>query len=121
MINASVGRAQDGTSRNGETDLSGIYEAWLLAKDNSVRVRRFAVNVDSREGDVAVMQPRGLVTALDPVRFELHEADDYRYAAARQAGSNWTNIILALLICLLLGEQAVAYLASYHPARGGAS
>jgi hypothetical protein len=119
VLDAAIGRAEDGTSRNGETDFSGIYEAWLLRKDNKVETRRFAVNVQPQEGDVAVMESRGLVAALDPVEFELHDAADYQYAVTRKAGSNWTNVLLILLILLLLGEQAMAYSASYHPARGG--
>jgi hypothetical protein len=119
VMDAAIGRAEDGTSRNGETDFSGIYEAWLLRKDNQVETRRFAVNVEPHEGDVAVMESRGLVTALDPVEFELHDATEYQYAVTRRAGSNWTNVLMILLILLLLGEQAMAYSASYHPARGG--
>jgi hypothetical protein len=120
LMQASIGRGEDGTSRNGETDRSGIYEAWSVTTKNEVRVDRMAVNVDPREGNLETMTPTGLAAALSPVSCELHLAEEYQFETDRRASSNWTNALLALLIAVLLLEQALAYSASYHPARGGA-
>jgi hypothetical protein len=79
------------------------------------------LNVDPREGNLETMQATGLAAALSPVGCELHLAEDYQYETDRRASSNWTNALLALLIVILLLEQAMAYSASYHPPRGGAS
>ncbi len=121
VMNAAIGRADDGTSRNGQTDRRGVYEAWPVTRKNQVQVERFALNVDPREGDLAVVEPTGLAAAMLPVTFELHQAEEYQYETSRRSSSNWTNALLILLICLLLAEQALAYSASYHPARGGAA
>ena len=119
LMQASLGRGEDGTHRNGETDRSGVYEAWSVTKKNEVRVDRLAVNVDPREGNLETMEPTALAAAISPVTCELHLAEEYQFETDRRAGSNWTNALLALLILVLLLEQALAYSASYHPARGG--
>ena len=118
-MNAAIGVAGDEMSRSGETDRSGIYEAWYRTQKNEVEVDRLALNVDANEGDLDTIAPTGLASALSPVVVELQQAEEYEYEGDRDYSSNWTNVLLILLICVLLGEQALAYSASYHPARGG--
>ncbi len=74
-----------------------------------------------RRPDRLLIEPTGLAAAMQPVTFEFHQAEDYQYEVGRRSSSNWTNALLILLICVLLAEQALAYSASYHPARGGAA
>jgi hypothetical protein len=119
VMNAAIGLAGDEMSRSGETDRSGIYEAWFRTQKNEVEVDRLALNVDANEGDLDTIAPTGLAAALSPVVVELQQAEEYEYEGDREYSSNWTNVLLILLICVLLGEQALAYSASYHPARGG--
>ena len=101
------------------TDRAGVYEARLVTTDNETRTRRFAINVEPSEGDLALLDGPTLIERLDPVPVTLHEADDVAYEVAEQAGFHWSEIILYGLVCLLLAEQALAYSAGYHPAKGG--
>jgi hypothetical protein len=112
---ASIGDvAADGV---GETDRSGIYEAWLANPAGQAEVRRFALNVESGEGDLTRLDPPALALNLDPVKAEFRYADEYSYEVASLGGNNRSLLLMCLLIFLLVGEQAMAYSASYHPAR----
>ena len=102
----------------GETDRGGVYEVWPVRLDGQQEVRRYALNVDTRESDLAVVEPTQLASKLDPIKVEIHEPDEISYAAALPSGFPWSQLILFGLIGLLLGEQMLAYSASYHPARG---
>jgi hypothetical protein len=106
--------------RTGETDRSGIYEAWLTTVQGGREVRRFALNVDPTEGSLATVDPGQLTLALAPLKVTIERADSVSYLAARQAGYNRSLMVMVLLVGLLLAEQALAYSASYHVARGGA-
>jgi hypothetical protein len=49
------------------------------------------------------------------VRYEYRSAGDVQVSAQQLAGSNLSDWILYLLIGILVGEQLLAYSASYHP------
>ncbi len=117
---ASLGRGAANPASVDETGRAGIYEAVLTRNDNSLEVRRFAANVEPAEGDLAIVEPRVLLEKLDPVKLEFHHADDYQYGELNPNDFNRSHLLMGLLICLLLGEQILAYVASYHPARGAA-
>jgi uncharacterized membrane protein len=101
-----------------ETQRSGIYEMWLRRVDGALQAARFAVNVDPREGDVAQVPVSQLVADLDPVPVEIGYADQYESALVTPTGFNQSMLLLSLLVLLLLVEQALAYLNSYHVLRG---
>jgi hypothetical protein len=61
-----------------------------------------------------------LLERLEPATPRLQDWKDYQSETMARAESNWSEIILYLLIFLLLGEQLLAYSASYHPAPQGA-
>jgi hypothetical protein len=104
----------DGT---GETDRSGIYEGWPVTTAGTADVRRFALNVESSEGDLRRVDSRALVASLNPVKAEVRYADEYSYEASGFTGNNRSLLLMCLLIVMLLAEQALAYSASYHPAK----
>ena len=115
---ASIGRAGDGST--GETNRSGLYEAWPIKADNLTEVRRFAVNVDPSEGDLALTTPVQLETKLDSLKFKFTPWDEYVTDLVAQPDIKWSQWLLYVLIGLLLLEQVLAYSASYHPVRAGA-
>jgi hypothetical protein len=118
VLTVTVGEvAADGT---GETDLSGIYEAWPVTTAGEPDVRRFAVNVESSEGDLTRVEPKTLLTSLNPIKAEFRYADEYSYELSGFTGNNRSLLLMCLLLLLLLGEQALAYSASYHPAKPAA-
>ncbi len=100
-----------------QTDRSGVYEMWLNRIDGTVQADRFAVNVSPQEGDLAQPATADIVAKLDPVSVDIGYADQYETAAIEQAGFNQSLLLMCFLVALLLGEQILAYMASYHPSR----
>jgi hypothetical protein len=98
---------------------SGIYEARLTTTDGRMESRRFVVDVDPEEGNLAIVEPADLQRALTGLRLTLERADDVHAASADLAGLQLSDSLLLALLALLLGEQALAYRNSYHAARSG--
>lgn len=99
------------------TTASGIYELQLTTVDNQAEIRHLAFNVNAAEGDLSTVGAAELAERLKGVRYEYARADAFQPAARELAGSNLSQWILYLLVILLLGEQALALSASYHPAK----
>jgi hypothetical protein len=102
----------------GVVDRSGIYEAWAPTRAGSFDVHRYALNTDPSEGDLAFSSSQALLARLEPLPIRFRHADEFAYDLMDQAGYNRSLLVMALLIALLVGEQLLAYSASYHPARG---
>jgi len=101
-------------------DRSGIYEATLSRKDGTEEVRRFAFNVDAEEGDLACVGGPHLAERLKGVDYQYEPAALFQYAGEELAGYNMSEPLLYALALLLIGEQVLAWSASYHPrSRGG--
>lgn len=116
---AAIGRSQaSGVSRM-ETDRAGIYEAWPITTKGEIDLRRWALNVEPEEGNLTTIPSADLLAKLAPVKVTWHQADQYEQADAASSGYNLSQVIMAVLICLLVGEQLLAYSASYHTTPGG--
>jgi hypothetical protein len=115
---ASLGRGTIEGRPRGETDRPGIYEAWPVTTKGDIDLRRWAFNVLPDEGDLATLPEVELRTRLDPVRFEYHLADQYQQDDVASTGYNLSMLLMFGLVLLLIGEQALAYSASYHLAPG---
>jgi hypothetical protein len=98
-----------------DTDASGIYQAQLTGTNGTQRVERFAFNVDAEEGNLHQLDQSQLASRLDGIRYQFHQAGDIQYDPQQLAGFNLSESLLYLLVVLLLGEQLLAYSASYHP------
>jgi len=123
ILTAFFGREKEEETPNGETDRAGIYELWRFSKKGEVNVRRFAMNIDPTEGDLARVEEAELRSGLNPVDFDYFTAQEmkgYAEEESHSSSSRWAETILAILIVLLLLEQFLAYSASYHAATGGA-
>jgi hypothetical protein len=118
LVAALARRAGEGGWR-GETDRPGIYEAWLRTTKGQTEVRRWAMQVDPAEGDLRSVPAADLLTRLDPVKVNYHPADQYRQDDVAQPGYNLSLLVLGLVLALLVGEQYLAYAASYHIPSGG--
>jgi hypothetical protein len=117
LMSASLGESD---VVSGETSRPGVYEAWVRTLDGEIDVRRHAVNVNPEEGRLEQTARQTLVERLAPAAPKLQDWRDYQSETVARAESNWSEIILYLLIALLLGEQLLAFSASYHPAPQGA-
>ncbi len=105
-----------------DTDLSGVYEAAVKSnKGDKEELRHYAVNVDPSEGDLKMLWGPELAARLKNADCEFHQAASFRYAAEDHAGSNLSLLLLFALVALLVGEQLLAYSASYHPKSPAAS
>jgi hypothetical protein len=99
-----------------ETDTSGFYEAMLTRSDNSSETRRFAYNVEPGEGDLAALDQTQLAERLKGLKYQFEKAAAFQTAQNESTGDNLRESILYALIIMLIGEQLLAYSASYHPA-----
>ncbi|MCC9604447.1 BatA domain-containing protein [Blastopirellula sp. JC732] len=103
------------------TGLSGVYDVWLTQSDGHPNLRRFALNVDPLEGDLTTTDRNELQAALAPVTFTYHTVESVDYSWSASEGFAWQDYLLYALLGLLVVEQLLAYLTSYHPpAMGGA-
>lgn len=106
-----------GLSRDeSNTSHSGLYEIWPTPTSGSLEVRRFAFNVDRAESDVSQVSSRTLLTSLSPVRIRMRNSDELAFDMTAEGGLQRGAWLMAFLVVLLLGEQMLAYFASYHPA-----
>ena len=87
-------------------------------REGAVGLRRYAINVNSQESDLAIAETQTLITRLEPVKIEFRTADQYAFDFTDHAGVNRSLLLMILLIVLLLAEQVLAYVASYHTAQG---
>lgn len=117
QVEVAIGQPNPLLNR-GETDLSGIYEAWAFAKTGLAEVHRYAVNVDPLEGNLAVTDETSLLAELEAVKPTLLHWDEVREDVFREAGFGWGKWILLSLVLLLVLEQLLAYALSFHPSRG---
>jgi uncharacterized membrane protein len=109
--------AADGSmlkARLGDSDRSGLYEVWRRSLAGEVQLERFALNVDPREGNLAVVSETDLAARLAPVKVEVSQADQ-DVIADNEAANNFSLPLMVVLVGLLLLEQLLAYSSSYHP------
>jgi hypothetical protein len=116
-VNATRGTDGTLTASLFDTDQSGFYEAQLSRADNSVETRRYAMNVDPSEGDLAALDGQRLAPRLDGVKYQYEQAAAFQSTTSELAGYNLGEAILYALVLLLIGEQILAWSASYHPRR----
>ena len=112
--NGGSARSSDGS---GETDRSGVYEAWSVTSGGEADIRRQSLNVDPSEGDLTLLAGKPLLDKLDPVKADYKFAEEYEYETARLGGNNRSLLLMVILIGLLFAEQLLGYWASYHPPR----
>ena len=97
-----------------ETDRSGFYEARLTRTDGTTETRRYALNVDAAEGDLTALDAQQLAARLGGVKYRYAQAATLQATAGEPTGYNLRDALLYGLVLLLLGEQILAWSASYH-------
>lgn len=119
VASVEAARGADGmlTASFFETDQSGFYEAQLMRTNNAVETRCYAMNVEPAEGDLAMLDGEQLAPRLEGVKYRFEQASSFQSSADEMAGYNLGETILLALILLLIGEQILAWSASYHPAQ----
>jgi hypothetical protein len=120
IMTADLGQP-DQSSQRDKTGTSGIYDVIYQRTDGSFEAQRFALNVESQEGDTTIINRQTLIADLNPINIELNDLDDFLGSAVQQAGGTASFWIMLVLLAGLLGEQFLAYLISYHPVAGSKS
>jgi hypothetical protein len=118
ILSVSLGTAIVEGQLRGETDRAGIYEAWAKTTKGETDLRRWALNVDPEEGNLEQVTSADLLARLDPVKLKYHEAQQYQQDDVASTGYNLSTMLLVGLVLLLVGEQVLAYSASYHVSPG---
>lgn len=101
--------------------VSGTYDVQLQPVNGPVERRVYAVNPPIAEGDLAITSTPELVRQLAGVEVQLHDAHDMSLDSQQLAGFQMSDALLVALVALLLVEQLLGYIASYHlqPLAGG--
>jgi hypothetical protein len=102
------------TARLENVPASGVYEVQLQRADGPPERRAFAFNVPVGEGDLHIVPRDDLTRQLAGVEFQFHDADDMSVNQQQLAGLQLGDALLAALVVVLLGEQLLAYVASFH-------
>jgi len=102
------------TFRWEDTSLAGVYRWELQPAQGEPEHHAYAVNVNPEEGDLAYFSPDQLDSRLE-ADVRIMNAAAVSDLASNQARSSVSEYLLYALIVLLLGEQLLAYSASYHP------
>jgi hypothetical protein len=98
---------------------SGIYEVQLQPMQGNLEERPFGVNIAPGEGDLAITHGEELSRQLAGVDFQLHDAADMTLDDQKLAGFQMSDALLVAIVVILLGEQMLAYMASFHAAPTG--
>ncbi len=101
------------------TETQGIYEARPVRTDGQMEFHRYALNVDTRESDLALLDKRELAEQLQPIEVHVHDPEELDTSADAIPGFPWSQALLSGLVLLLIGEQLLGYSASYHKAARG--
>lgn len=102
----------------------GVFELWMQTSDGKYVVRNIAHNVTADEGSLARVTHKELEDKLQPIKISIQSAEALTDAGWEPEAASHSTALLGLLIMMLLGEQALAYSASYHVpkiVRGGAA
>jgi len=103
------------TARLDVTTTPGLHEARWRRLDGTERQRLAAVNVDPAEGRLERAGRDRLDRGLVGVPFRSEPVEAVDAGMADTTGSSWAIPLLAVVVVVLLVEQAVAYAAGYHP------
>ena len=93
---------------------SGIYEVRLQPTEGPLERRDYAVNAPTGEGDLALTSGPDLTRQLAGIDYQMHDAADMALDSTQIAGFQMGDALLGALVVMLLVEQVLAYLASYH-------
>lgn len=92
---------------------SGVYESWMTTSDGVSVVHNQAHNVAPEEGNLERISPPEFERQFQGLNIKLRSSSNIT-SGLNSRESTQSNLVMALLIALLLGEQMLAYSASYH-------
>ncbi|MFO1092092.1 MAG: BatA domain-containing protein [Planctomycetaceae bacterium] len=100
-----------------DTDAPGIYSVRLTTMDGQPQEQLIAYNVPVAEGDLKLVTDSELLAAVGPVQqLTIQPTGAFDWIRSEAPGDDIRWGLLALLVGVIIGEQALAYRLSYHPA-----
>ena len=97
-----------------EVQRPGVFDVWLQSKDGGYEVIRKAFNVDVTESDLKQTNTVNLVASLNEAQPVLSDWNTFNPEPEVRQASSLTRFFLIALTLILIVEQALAYLSSYH-------
>ncbi len=94
---------------------SGVYTVVLEPLDGPVEHRRYAFNVPVEESELLVAPRERLDEQLADLNYQFLPAEGLQAVVGEAAETNLSEAFLYVLVVLLLLEQVLAYLFSFHP------
>lgn len=95
----------------------GIFEAWMIDSQGENLFGNFAHNVNAAEGNLERVRQSELEQKLAGIAFDYRTAEAVSGVGLNSPAASHSTLLMCLLAALLLGEQLLAYSASYHAPR----
>jgi uncharacterized membrane protein len=92
---------------------SGVFESWMTTSDGSLLVNNSAHNVAPEEGNLERISHQEIERQFPGVELRIRNSSSLATGLSSRESSQ-SNLVMGLLVALLLGEQMLAYSASYH-------
>lgn len=98
------------------TDEPGVYSLIVKRQDAGEETRRFAYNASEAESRLALAATDSIKRRLGPdVKAQIQEVGDFNWVRGEETTREIHDYVLAILLIILLAEQAMALRLSYHP------
>ncbi len=99
---------------------SGIYECWMTDAGGVAHVQNRAHNVLATEGNLARVSRSEVAQKFPGLPVEVRTAAEIEGQGLSAADASQSTLLMLFLAAVLMGEQVLAYMASYHsPLRSG--
>ena len=92
----------------------GLYELWFRNMDSSSSVDRIAVNVDSAESDLRLISDEKLAQFGGTESATIVAWDQLDSEPEQKQDATIHRMLLILLVLLLIAEQTLGWMCSYH-------
>ena len=112
-LEGSIGESKHSIVNRG-TSAPGIYELWFRQMDSSSAVDRIALNVDPAESELSLADDDSLLKSFGSEAPSLTNWDQFNPEPKQKAVSSLNRLLLFLLIAMLIAEQTLGWMCSYH-------
>ncbi len=92
---------------------SGVFESWMTTTDGNMLVHTEAHNVAPEEGNLDRLSHSEVERQYQGLDVRVRSSSSFASSLSSKETAQ-SNLVMALLVLLLLGEQMLAYSASYH-------
>lgn len=97
----------------------GIVDLIIQPANSPAKTMRYAVGVESSEGDLAISSRQSIIQQFENSGLEFLLWEEMTTRSEEGSQSDLTKLFFFLMIGILIAEPILAYLLSYHPRRRG--